>query len=432
MVTDMEDILYFIEGTKDFFIQNGAWGLFILAFTEASFFPIPPDVVLLPLALFSPGRALYYALITSAASTLGGIFGYLLGKKAGRPILSRFVKEKNFKKIEAMFSRYGGWAVAVAGFTPIPYKVFTIASGVFHMNFATFFIATILSRSARFFLEGIVVLSMGEDAMVYVNRLLGPGSFALLAAAALIYFLIKKSGIKISFKLEEETVSYLIKQKLKDFLVCYGEFGIYLAAGFSIAATFGILFFKLATEVFEKEMEWFDKGIMHFIDSINSGLLANIAYILDKMQQPVIFMIAIILCLFYIKILYKKNIYPAMALVTFLGSFLLQYGFKSFYKRPRILAEVNAKDFFSYSFPSGFIVLFTALLGYMAFLLLRKKDRPKRIIIISIWICLMFLVSISRLYAGISYPSDVLAGFLLGGLWLAVCIVATKALEYYE
>ncbi len=192
MVTDMEGILYFIEGTKDFFIQNGAWGLFILAFAEASFFPIPPDVVLLPLALFSPGRALYYALITSAASTLGGIFGYLLGKKAGRPILSRFVKEKNLKKIEAMFSRYGGWAVAVAGFTPIPYKVFTIASGVFHMNFATFFIATILSRSARFFLEGIVVLSMGEDAMIYVNRLLGPGSFALLAAAAFIYFLMKK------------------------------------------------------------------------------------------------------------------------------------------------------------------------------------------------------------------------------------------------
>ena len=74
---------------------------------------------------------LIYAAITSIASTLGGIFGYLIGKRAGRPILSRFIKEENFHKIEDMFARYGGWAVAVAGFTPIPYKVFTIASGYF-------------------------------------------------------------------------------------------------------------------------------------------------------------------------------------------------------------------------------------------------------------------------------------------------------------
>lgn len=92
----MEGISYFIEGTKDFFIQNGAWGLFILAFTEASFFPVPPDIVLLPLVLFSPGRALYYATVTSAASSLGGIFGYLIGVRAGRPILSRLIKKKIF------------------------------------------------------------------------------------------------------------------------------------------------------------------------------------------------------------------------------------------------------------------------------------------------------------------------------------------------
>jgi len=120
-----------------------------------------------------------------------------------------------------------------------------------------------------------------------------------------------------------------------------------------------------------------------------------------------------------------------MALVTFMGSFLLQWGFKSFYKRPRISIDVS-RDFFSYSFPSGLIVVFTALLGYMAFLLMKNKDRAKRFIIIGFWICLMLSVSVSRIHAGISYPSDVLAGFLLGGLWLAICIVATKALEYYE
>ena len=432
MVIKMEGISYFIEGTKEFFIQNGAWGLFILAFTEASFFPIPPDIVLLPLALLSPEKALYYAAITSAASTLGGIFGYLIGIRAGRPILSKFIKENNFHKIEEMFSRYGGWAVAVAGFTPIPYKVFTIASGVFHMKFITFFIAAVLSRSARFFLEGIIILAMGEKAVSYINRFLGPGSFVLLAVVALLYFLFKKCGITVSFKLKEGTLSYLLKQKLKGLAVDYGEFGIYLIAGFSIAATLGILFFKLASEVFEKEMEWFDTGIIGCIAKIELWFLDHTAYVFGKMQQPIVFVILVLLYLLYIKFCYKKNIYPFMALVTFMGSFLLQWGFKSFYKRPRLSIKTDPTDFFSYSFPSGFIVVFTALLGYMAFLLMKNKDRAKRFIIIGFWICLMLSVSVSRIHAGISYPSDVLAGFLLGGLWLAICIVATKALEYYE
>jgi membrane protein YqaA with SNARE-associated domain/membrane-associated phospholipid phosphatase len=431
VVIKMEGISYFIEGTKEFFIQNGAWGLFILAFTEASFFPIPPDIVLLPLALISPGRALYYAAITSVASSLGGVFGYLIGIRAGRPILSRFIKENNFHKMEAMFSRYGGWAVAVAGFTPIPYKVFTIASGVFHMNLSTFIIATVLSRSARFFLEGAIVLAMGEEAIAYINRFLGPGSFVLLAVTAVLYFLIKKSGITVSFKLKEGTLFYFFKQKLKAIAVGYGEFGIYLMAGFSTAAIFGILFFKLATEVLEREMEWFDRGIVGYIDIINLKFIDYASYIFDIMQQPMIFIILIILSLLYIKIFYKKNIYPAMAFVTLTGSFLLQWGFKSFYKRPRISIGANPTDFFTYSFPSGFIVLFTALMGYMAFLLLKNKNNAKRFMIIGLWVCLMVTVSVSRIHAGISYPSDVLAGFLLGGLWLAICIVATKALEYY-
>jgi len=424
----MEGIFYFFEGTKDFFIQNGALGLFILAFTEASFFPIPPDIVLLPLAIISPGKALYYAAITSTASTLGGVFGYLIGKRAGRPILSRFIKEENFHKIEDMFSLYGGWAVAVAGFTPIPYKVFTIASGVFGMHFTTFFIATVLSRSARFFLEGAIILAMGDKAKEYIDRFLGPGSFILLAVVALLCFLIKKSGVSFSFNLREGTFAHLLKQKLKTF---YGEFSIYLIAGFAIAATFGILFFKLATEVLHRQVKWFDTGIISYINQLNLDFIDYASYIFDIMQHPIIFIILVLLYLLYLKLYYKKNIYSGMALVTFIGSFLLQWGFKSFYKRPR-LPNVGYVEFFAYSFPSGFIVIFTALLGYIAFLLLKNKSKAKKFIIICGWICLMLIVSVSRIRGGISYPSDVFAGFLLGGLWLVICIVATKALEYYK
>lgn len=423
----MESIMYFLEGTKEFFIQNGAWGLFILSFTEASFFPIPPDIVLLPLAMISPGKALYYAAITSIASALGGVFGYLIGKRAGRPLLSRFIKEENFHKIEDMFSRYGGWAVAVAGFTPIPYKVFTIASGVFRMNFTTFFIATVLSRSARFFLEGAFILALGEKAMAYIDRFLGPGSFVLLGIIALLYFVIQKSGVSISFRLREGTLAYRLKQKLKSF---YGEFGIYLIAGFSIAATFGILFFKLANDVLQREIKWFDASIMSYITVSNLTFMDFVSHIFNLMDNPIVFVILVMIFLLYIKFFYKKNIYSGMALVTFIGSFFLQWGFKSFYKRPR-LPNVSA-DFFAYSFPSGFIVVFTAILGYVAFLLLKNKSKAKKLIIISVWVFFMVMLSVCRIRAGISYPSDVLAGFLLGGLWLAICIVGTKALEHYR
>lgn len=188
----MESAIELIEFAKDFFLENGAFGLFIMAFAEASFFPVPPDIVLIPLALICPKRAFYYSAITALSSTLGGIFGYLIGVRAGRPFLSKFAKGKRFREIEIMFSRYGGWAVAIAGFTPIPYKVFTIASGVFRMKVTTFITAAFLSRSARFFIEGAIIVAMGDNAQIYINKLLGPGSFILTGVVAAAYYIIKK------------------------------------------------------------------------------------------------------------------------------------------------------------------------------------------------------------------------------------------------
>ncbi|HHY05043.1 MAG TPA: hypothetical protein GX534_07655, partial [Thermoanaerobacterales bacterium] len=103
----MTSILSFINETKEFFIQNGALGLFILAFAEASFFPIPPDIVLIPLSIMSPRRAIYYSSMTSLASTLGGVFGYIIGARAGRPILFKIIKKYNLSKIEHIFKEHG-------------------------------------------------------------------------------------------------------------------------------------------------------------------------------------------------------------------------------------------------------------------------------------------------------------------------------------
>lgn len=142
----------------------GSVALFLLAFAESSFFPIPPDVLLIALCMGEPRHWLRFAFICSVGSVMGGMFGYFIGFKL-YDIIGEWLlnlagklshKEPQFllNTAKHYFDVYGAWAVAIAGFTPIPYKVFTIAAGFFQMAIIPFFIASALSRSARFFLVG--------------------------------------------------------------------------------------------------------------------------------------------------------------------------------------------------------------------------------------------------------------------------------------
>ena len=129
-----------------------AWALFFLAFAESSFFPIPPDVLLIAVCFAKPSSSLWFAFVTSVGSILGGAFGYFIGIKGGRPLLVKLFKEDKITVVDRYFEKWGIWAVLIAGFTPIPYKIFTIASGAFRMNFKKFILASAISRSARFFI----------------------------------------------------------------------------------------------------------------------------------------------------------------------------------------------------------------------------------------------------------------------------------------
>ena len=173
----------FIEDSAEYFLEYGVWGLILMSFMESSFFPIPPDVVLIPLAILNPGMALWYSLITTMASVIGGILGYYIGCKAGRPLLQKYVSRDKLQKIDELLGKYGGWAVAVAGFTPIPYKVFTIASGVSRINMLTFITASLLGRGARFLLEGIIIITLGESAGLFLDKYLETGTVLITLAA---------------------------------------------------------------------------------------------------------------------------------------------------------------------------------------------------------------------------------------------------------
>lgn len=137
--------------------------LFALAFAESSFFPIPPDVLLISLGVADPSRAIWFGLICTLGSVLGGGFGYAIGLYGGRPVLYRFFKPEKVAPVERLYERFNAWATGVAGLTPIPYKIFTIAGGAFKVNFKIFMIASLGSRALRFMTEGVLLYFYGEQ-----------------------------------------------------------------------------------------------------------------------------------------------------------------------------------------------------------------------------------------------------------------------------
>jgi membrane protein YqaA with SNARE-associated domain len=149
-----------------------------LSFAESSFFPIPPDVMLAPMSLANPSRAWWFALLTTLASVLGGVAGYLIGLFAFdlvEPLLHSAGYFPKYLQAKAWFKEWGFWAIFVAGFSPIPYKVFTITAGVISMAIAPFVVASIIGRGARFFLVAFLMAWGGErmESVLrrYVDRL---------------------------------------------------------------------------------------------------------------------------------------------------------------------------------------------------------------------------------------------------------------------
>ena len=152
----------------------GPVALFVLAFTESSFFPVPPDVLLIALALGFPARAFRFAGICTVGSVLGGLLGYAIGllffSVVGEPILRFYGYTEQFEFVQSLYARYDVWFVGAAGFTPIPYKVFTIAAGAFDMDLLRFVVVSALSRGARFFLVSALIFRFGSPIKTFIDK----------------------------------------------------------------------------------------------------------------------------------------------------------------------------------------------------------------------------------------------------------------------
>ena len=173
--------------------RHAPWYLGCMSFAESSFFPIPPDVMLAPMSLARPDHAWRLALLTTLTSVAGGLFGYLIGYFAFdllEPHLKASSYWAHYQTAVAWFGEWGFWAVFIAGFSPIPYKVFTIAAGALSMALLPFTLASLIGRGSRFFLVAGLMKWGGarmESALHrYVDRL-GWATVALVVIGILIY-----------------------------------------------------------------------------------------------------------------------------------------------------------------------------------------------------------------------------------------------------
>jgi len=163
-----------------------------LSFAESSFFPIPPDVLLAPMVLARPNKAWWYAMLTSVASVLGGCLGYVLGvflfDTVGEAIIEFYHAQTGFIMTQQWFGQYGTWIILIAGFTPLPYKLFTISAGLVGMPLLPFIVASVVGRGARFFLVAGLIYWGGASLESFIRRYADRIGWGMVVLLVVIYF----------------------------------------------------------------------------------------------------------------------------------------------------------------------------------------------------------------------------------------------------
>jgi membrane protein YqaA with SNARE-associated domain len=172
---------------------HAAWILAAVSFAESSFFPVPPDAMLIPMALARPDRAWWFALLCTIASVIGGVLGYVIGSalydSVGTWLIHLYGYGDKVETFRAGYAQYGALIILLKGLTPIPYKIVTITSGFAGFNFGLFVVLSAITRGARFFIEAALLNRYGERARSIIEKRLGLWA-GLFAAAIVVGFIV--------------------------------------------------------------------------------------------------------------------------------------------------------------------------------------------------------------------------------------------------
>lgn len=470
-------------------IQYGALGLIVVSFAESSFFPIPPDLILIPLSIINHRLALIYAALTTLSSVLGGLFGYYIGAKAGRPILKKLFSEEKIRKVKGYFDKYGGWAVAIAGLTPIPYKIFTISSGVFRIRKSVFVNASIIGRGIRFFAEGIIIYMMGDKAQEIISEYFDVLTIGITIFAIFLYFMYAYS--KRKFKKDRsknsgiivDTITKYMQHLYKSLLKDFWRNGFIILSAFMVFLTFTLMFIGafeadilflyfyptiiiLMTIFFIYNFSFGKKEdcVEHFRDFIRKafileclllilfvglvyGLMANdINYMDNIIGQWMLrfhsdFNTAIMKALSF----FASSTFLPLAVIALF--YYLMYIMKIKIPGFVLIANMTGANFIKlgmksifkrprpelalfvekeYSFPSGHSLIGFAFYGLLAYYIYKYYNGSWKRVMTTFLILFPLMIGMSRIYLGVHYASDVFAGLILGAFWLILCICAEK------
>lgn len=427
-----------MAGVAHFFMDYGVFGLFILSFVESSFFPVPPYLLSIPMTLAKPQLGLFYALVGTVGSVLGGLFGYALGVKLGRPLLVKFIKPTVLKKFEAFYNRFGDWATAVGGITPIPYKIFAISAGVFRTRLATFIPASVFARGIRFFGEAVLLMWYGRKVIKFLKSAFGPTTVIVLLVLVAVLFLVWRAGwipgefLTRARPLWEQhrdrwlTWTCQIRQRFFP----AGFFSWYLITGATLTAFGFIVFTKLSSELLEHELTHFDMMIRSWIIALRSDWLTSLMGGITNLGSSD-WVIGLIIMISILGLYFRENLELLFFDIAMLGAYGLSELLKGTFHRARPplpwLAPATG-----YSFPSGHALISLAIYGFLAYLLFRKSNsgRPWLNYLGGITLLILpVLIGISRIYLGVHYPSDVLAGWAVAIGWIGTCVAGMELLS---
>ncbi|MCW3974834.1 MAG: DedA family protein [Candidatus Bathyarchaeota archaeon] len=188
-----QDFFDDLSSNYEFFLSP--IGLFIISMLEAFISPIPPEVLLIPLCILYPNSAIFFGIITTIASVLGALIGYWIGLKGGRYLLMKITKQSLVDKAEYYYNKYGAWAIGLAAFTPIPFKVFTITSGALrYKSLYKFILASAIGRAARFLSVSFILMVYGEAILNYIQDSFQFWVLFFTGIIITVIFFVKKFG----------------------------------------------------------------------------------------------------------------------------------------------------------------------------------------------------------------------------------------------
>lgn len=388
----------------------GLWGMLILCFAEASFLPVPPELLFIPVCATQPGKAMVYALLATLATTGGAFFGYVLGKVFGHPLLHKLVSAQKVDKVEGLFQRYGAWVVFMAGIAPppTPFKIFTISSGIFALNTPRFLLAALSGRGLRYLLEAILIWRGGREAL---NILKSKSIWITLLAAIVLVAAFWVYHKRIKPRLADRTVEGPLLHWWRRVISGEGRALKILGEWMIALGSAGFLVFFLV-DVFS------EVGAIH-LQQIDfwAGLwlkphLGRLWAVLSGALGPVLLTLSIFLtCVIWWK--GKRRDRIAFLFFNMIGSAVVLTGFY------RVMMESQRLSGGPNPIPMALVNILWASLVMWLVTGGRPSLQGRRLLGTGLGLVFLVLLALTRLASGYLL-SDVLICYAAAGLWLVV------------